>query len=251
MSTVSLRFGAVPGVVGHELLVDQARRGLHRVGRRRLEIDRRRRPARPSNFAPLPIADLLIRPARLAIGLLTRTTAKARRVQRRARMTRGTYGASPANARRERLARQVADPVGARRRRCPRSGSRRTGAARRSRFQSTKRARSSSRSGASSAVDDVDAGLDREHLTGLDHRRVAQELVFGPRRAQLHADVVDGHAERVAEAVREQRARDAAIDELAGAALADAELDQHVREQAMRTRRGDPRTAMPGWIRAR
>src|SRR5205085_9220933 len=40
--------------------------------------------------------------------------------------------------------------------------------------------------------------------------------------------------ERVPEAVREQRARDALVDELIGAAAADAELAQRDREQAVR-----------------
>src|SRR3954470_11668508 len=40
------------------------------------------------------------------------------------------------------------------------------------------------------SLDDVDAGLDREDVTDLDHRGVAEELVLGARRAQLHADVV-------------------------------------------------------------
>src|SRR6185312_11310997 len=36
-------------------------------------------------------------------------------------------------------------------------------------------------------LDEVQTRLDREHLADLDRRRVAQELVLGPRRPQLHA----------------------------------------------------------------
>src|SRR5262249_6570531 len=74
-------------------------------------------------------------------------------------------------------------------------------------------------------------GLDREHLSDLDRRGVAQELVLRARRAGLHPDVVHGDAERVAEPVREQRTRDAAIDELRGPALADADLAQHIADE--------------------
>src|SRR5262249_22532382 len=79
-------------------------------------------------------------------------------------------------------------------------------------------------------VDHIQPGLDGEHLAGLDRGRVAQELVIGARWAQLHADIVRDHAERVAEPVRKKYAGDATLDDLG--TLRDAEIAQHVGEQA-------------------
>src|SRR6185503_6558894 len=78
---------------------------------------------------------------------------------------------------------------------------------------------------AEQSVDEVEPRLDGEDLTDLDGRRIPEEAIFRARRPRLHADVVHDHAERVAEPVRQEHARDAAIDELAGTAQADAELD--------------------------
>ena len=87
---------------------------------------------------------------------------------------------------------------------------------------------------AEEAGDEVQPGLDREHLTCLDLGGVPQELVLRPRRPLLHAHVVHRHAERVAQAVREECPRDAAHDQLVEARLTDSSLDQQLREHPVR-----------------